>query len=87
MPLVAKKQWWRRLHLAWRDEALQAHAAMKKQLATLATKYKKANRARTKIQIKNSVDNKRNEIAELMAVDASFVAFLRTQGIAAKEIG
>jgi hypothetical protein len=86
MPLVAKTQWWRRMYRAWREKALQAHAEMKKQLASMAKELQKASRAQTKKQLQTRLNHKKKEIAELEAVDAKLVAFLRTQGIPAKEL-
>jgi hypothetical protein len=79
-----KKQWLRRLHNAWRDEAARAHAELKKQLASLTKKHRNASTARTKNQIQDRIDHKKEEIAELNAVDAQFVVFLKAQGFSAK---
>jgi hypothetical protein len=86
MPVVVKKQWLRRLHNAWRDEAAKAHAELKKQLASLTKKQRNASTARTKKQMQDSIDKKKEQIAELKAVDAQFVAFLKSQGYLAKVI-
>jgi hypothetical protein len=86
MPVVTKKKWLQRMHGAWRDLATQARAELKKQLTSLTTKHRKASGTRAKGQIRNSIDKKQNEIAQLEAVDSLFVAFLETHGVSAKRI-